>query len=292
MIGDGEKSNKLAKLAYTVILAVIGLGLAAGFYLSLSFKMPGIWVAFGSFMFFIIGLGLFAGAPFLVGRKSIWGLRYRIFRLYGWLFQQALGRGQIVKREHAGVELCASVWDGDRGSEQVKLDGEWRDFEDVGDRMRYLKSGGAFGIIDEASTLIIDPVDAAIGARRKDIIEAGEEVVDFGRGIGECVREHAHLPDRAPLVDPRDATHLLGGNAKPTDAAATEEFEIKAWADEQQVPMGMAMTMAGLFAVTVLVIYLFISFMETGSGGGGGDPPGSDIVSGTLLPFWWGVLRR
>lgn len=269
-------------------LALLSLPLLAAFgyvfYLSLSLRLPIGIVAIGSVAAFFIGVGVVFGLPFAVGQSAPWALRYPIFRFYNWLTQQALGRAHIVKREHAGVELCAAVYDSDRGSEHIKLDGDWRDFEDIADRMQYLKSGGAFGIIDEDSTLIFDPVDAAIGARRREIVEASQEIIDVGGQFGEVVREHAKLPENAPLVDLRAATRLLGGNADPTDAAATEEFEQKAWTDHQSVPVVDAMVMAGLLSATLFVIWLAFSFADSGGSGGGG---GGSIISGALLLWPW-----
>lgn len=273
---------------WAVPVTVFGAVFAYGFYLSLGLRLASLWVAFGSLITFVLGMGLFIGGPFLVSRKTNWKVRYPVFRFYNWLFRQAFGRGQMVKREHAGVELCASVFDPDRGSEHVKLDGEWRDFEDAADRMQYLRSGGAFGILLERSTLLVDPVDAAIGAARKEVIEAGEEVVDMGGAFGECVREHVVLPDTAPLVNLRDARHLLGGNAEPTDAEATEEFEKKAWFEHQSVPVVDAMVMAGLFAATLFVIWLLFSFKDGGGSSSGGN--GIEIISSSLALLWG--LRR
>lgn len=273
------RSHWLAVLSLPV-LAVFGYV----FYLSLALRLPVVLVMFGSLGCFIVGMGAFFGMPFVVGKSAPWKLRYAVFRLYNWFTQQALGRGHIVKREHAGVELCAAVYDSDRGSEHIKLDGDWRDFEDVADRMQYLKSGGAFGIIDEDSTLIFDPVDAAIGARRREIVEASQEVIEVGSTFGEVVREHCKLPETSPVVDLRAATRLLGGNADPTDAAATEEFEQKAWTDHQNVPVVDAMVMAGLLSATLFVIWLAFSFADSGGSGGGG---GSGIVSGALLLWPW-----
>lgn len=255
------------------------------FYLSLGLRLPALWVGFGSFLAFCLGTALFVGGPFFVTKRQPQALRHRVFRAYIWLTQKALGRGQIVKRQHAGVELCASVFNPDRGSEHVKLDGEWRDFEDVADRMQYLRSGGAFGLIIEGHTAIIDPVDAALGRVRAEILDAGLEVVDFGQQFGDCVREHAVLPERPPIVDLHHVGHLLGGNADATDAVATEEYETKAWADHQGVPVIDAMVMAGLFSAILFVMWLAFSFAEDGGGSSGGDV--TNIVSGTLLPWWW-----
>lgn len=274
-----------------VVPAMVVFGLFGYlFYLSLSLKLASLWVGFGSFLAYVIGMALFIGGPFLVTKGQPWWLRYGVvFRFYNWLARQAFGRGQTVKREHAGVELCASVFDTDHGSEHVKLDGEWLDFEDTADRMQYLRSGGPFGVLLERSTLMIDPVDSAIGAERKEVVEDGEEVVDLGQ-FGECVREHVELPAAAPVVDLRDARHLLGGNAEPTDAKATEEFEKKAWYEHQNVPVVDAMVMAGLFSATLFVIWLLFSFKD-GGGSTGGANPVKNIASGTLPFILWGLRR-
>lgn len=272
---------------WTVPLVAFGMLFAYLFYLSLSLRLASLWVAFGSLVAYILGVGLFVGGPFLVTRRQPWPIRYRVFRAYNWLAREAIGRGVTVKREHAGVELCATVFDSDHGSEHVKLDGEWLDFEDTSDRMQYLRSGGPFGILLERTTLMMDPIDAAIGAQRKEVVEEGDEVVELGQ-FDECVREHVVLPEAAPVVDLRDARHLLGGNAEPTDAKATEEFEKKAWHEHQSVPVVDAMVMAGLFSAILFVTWLAFSFKD--SGGAGASDGGNvvkNIASGTLPFLLW-----
>lgn len=254
------------------------------FYLSLGLPLPGVLVAAGSLFFFLIGMAAFIVLPFIISKDAPEAIRHRIFRLYHWLSQRALERGGIVKREHAGVDLCASSFDAEKGGERVKLDGEPRDFEDIADRMRYLK--GPFFIALERSTLFIDPVDAAIGKRRQQALEAGEEVIDFGQQLGEAVLEHVSLPAEAPVVDLADAWHLIGGSGKPDQGEATEEFETKAWAEHQQIPVADAMVLAGIFIGVGVAVWVGFSFAEsTGSDGGSGGGGMSDIVSGFLVPM-------
>lgn len=246
-------------------------------------SLPPILLLFASVLVWILGVGLYFGIPFLLPKDGSWRLRYTVFKAYSWLFQKSLGRGQIVNREHAGVELCASKYDSDHGAEQIKLDGEWNDFEDTAERMRYLRNGDAFGLIDEAATLVIDPIDCAIGAARRRFVENGQQIMTFDE-VGDCVREHAVIPETAPVSNLRDAKYLLGGNADPTDAAATEEFEKKAWFDHQNVPVVDAMVMAGLFAATMFVIWLAFSFAADK---GTGTSAGGSIISGMLPLFFW-----
>lgn len=261
------------------VIAILGVL----FYYSLSLRLPGVLVAFGSVIFYLIGIGVVIGLPFAVSNDAPRPLRHRVFRFYNWLSQKAIRKALLIKRDHAGVDLCASKVDAEKGSERVKLDGEWQDYEDVADRMYY--ADGPLGIGLERSTLIIDPIDAAIGSCRKENLEAGEEIVEFGGRFGECVIEHATLPEQPPVVDLADATYLLGGNGEPTQARATEEFEKKAWYDHQSVPVLDIFVMAGLFSAILFVIWLAFSFAADMEGGGGGGSVGSDIVSGFLLPM-------
>lgn len=226
---------------------------------------------------FALGMLMFLAVPIVAGSlPDRWA--WPILMRYASVGQSVLGRSLAIPRDHAGLEIVASKYDTKMGGEYCSLGRRSKHFRDVDDRMSYL-SGYPFGIAPEADAAVVDPVAAAIGERRREVLEAGENVCEFEAVFEEgddpvektAVREHVSVPKVARGVRMSHAEHVLGGDAAPENAETAETFVEISQQPFQSRDVITVFTFVGIFVAVLGVMWLAVQFASgDGSSGGGG----------------------
>lgn len=234
---------------------------------------------------FFSGMLIFISVPILAGslpERWAWPILMR----YASLGQSVLQRSLAIPRDHAGLKIVASKYDTKKAAEFCRLGRRSKHFRDVDDRMSYL-SGYPFGIAPEADAAVVDPVAAAIGEQRREVLEAGENVREFElekdgspREV-DAVREHVTVPETPYGVQMSNAEYVLGGNADPEDAETAETFVEISQQPFQSTDVITVFTFVGIFVAVLGVMWLATQFASGGgSSGGGGGGGVSLMISG------------
>lgn len=233
------------------------------------------------FLAFATGVVLFLLLP-VVPRATN---RFHIFgRLHLWLGAQTMGRIAVVVTEHGDALLKQLIPD-DIGTEKIAFNDDVKEFEDT-HQAKSSWLGVPFALADEVHGVLFDPIDAALGRRKKELEEENEMVAKATPQERDMydVQGWVHGVLEFPagvheLVDLSDARRLIMGTER-----AEHPHRIKEYYKKSQDPYGDS-SAAGQFmlllaAITGPFVALWVLASQLGTGTGGG---GSTVSFGALL---------
>lgn len=244
-------------------------------------------VVFGWFA----GVLLYAGTPWVAGLLPF-RARAALFRWYISQMESAFRRFCLVVRKQSGLELKGSAPGTNKGGgEKIHLDGRRMDWEDPGDKMSYL-GHSPFGIVLEHVNVIVDPIMAEAGARKRQLKEATDwvrDLGDLGVGEGEARPRYLDVPRQAVGVSLEDATQLIGGGEPPTSVDTTWEWGVNSQLGFKRANRFDILMFAIMFAIGVGIVYITMMLKGGLSGGGGGG--GGTTVGLHIYGAFEGVIR-
>lgn len=124
------------------------------------------------FLSFAAGIAMFILAPFLARATN----RFHFLpQLHLWLGAQTIERIGAVVTEQGEILLKRMVPD-DIGTERIKFNDEVKEFGDP-HQAKSTWLGVPFALADEVHGVLFDPIDAALGRRKKELREQNEMVV-------------------------------------------------------------------------------------------------------------------
>lgn len=233
-----------------------------------------IFTIFGWFA----GLLAYLAVPWLLSSVLPASVRFRLFRYYIGQMESAFRRFALAVRRQSGVELRgAAPGTGKGGGEKIDLDGRRFDYEDPGDKMSYV-SHSPFGIVLEHVNVIVDPIMAEAGERKRQLKEATDWAREIGDGE-EARPRYVDIAREAVGVRLEDATQVIGGGEPPTSVDTTWEWGVKSQWGFKSTNRFDILWFAIMFALGAGIVYgaMMLKGGLSGGGGGGGTTVGLQV---------------
>lgn len=215
------------------------------------------------------GLVAFLGLPMI---PKITGRFHGINRLYLYLATASVSRAAVVISEHNDAYFKPMKFDA-RGVEKITLDGQTKDFEDP-DGALHTWLGVPFALADEVHGVLFDPRHAALGQRKHDLRERGDdEYYATNRewnewDVSKWVPGVFEMPAKHEIVDLSKVREIIDGGERAEYPRRVEALYQNSREPFMSSMAAMKFLMPAIaFVVTFGGIWLVVTKLGGGSGG-------------------------
>lgn len=224
--------------------------------------------------FYVVGLGVAVAAGPL--GASVVGVdsRSRIADAYFKIGAMGMGRIGLVRRSVSGYALVSTDWDSRFEADKFTLDGETSHVTDPGERGfagRFY--GKPFEVVPEDVATIVSPTVAAAGKRYHDMVQDTEDRASGG------FEKFVDLPQRAQLVDPMDAIHIVPHSSGLQTPERVAEYIKKAQAGYNSTDIKTVFTLLVAYCIGAGVVFVLLNY----GGNLPSTPTSSEQLGGVLL---------
>lgn len=228
-------------------------------------------------------IGLLSGLLVLIAAPLVSSNLLDDDRVVQWYHSMAMrcrGATGILMREGDGRNVSLESITMEHGMWTTSVDGETRHFADP-DSKTGRSYGVPFAILDEQTGQVIEPADAELG----EILKRKNERDELIRTHGDrpAFESLAAVPtDDHRLVELADARHCVTSSETAALFDRVKEFTKfgqSMFGDRSTTELVAILGSVAAGAGTVIIMLELL-----GGGSGGGGPPGTELVSGVVLP--------